>query len=126
MKKIVLTMVAMISLSYGYAKTKSFNHEQFKMSFVQDKEARFDMSVDMRRLAATLDLNDEQMETVEAILNCFNNDMQSAASVRGPQCRHLVHEAVSKDIHRMHRVLNDKQFNTYMILLGTTLRNRGL
>jgi hypothetical protein len=33
---------------------------------------------------------------------------------------------VRKDAKQMQRVLNDKQFDTYMMLLGVTLRNKGL
>jgi hypothetical protein len=33
---------------------------------------------------------------------------------------------VRKDAQQMRRVLNDEQFETYMTLLGTTLRNKGL
>jgi len=37
-----------------------------------------------------------------------------------------VHQAVRKDAHQMKRVLNDKQFDTYMLLLVTTLKNKHL
>ena len=93
MKKLILTMVAMMTFTFGFAGNESYRSEKSVANYV--------MSFDMRRLAATLDLNDAQMESVEAILNCFNNDMQSAASVRGPQCRHLVHEAVSKFLTKL-------------------------
>ena len=52
--------------------------------------------------------------------------MRSLADVRGPQCRLLVHQAVKKDMTRMQRVLNDKQFDTYSTLLRTTLKNKRL
>ena len=84
------------------------------------------MSCDMRRLSVLLDLDEWQMEAVEAIQTCFNNEMQSLASEKGPQLRHLVHQAVRKDAQQMHRVLNDEQFDTYMFLLGTTLHNKHL
>ena len=38
----------------------------------------------------------------------------------------LVHQAVKKDMTRMQRVLNDKQFDTYSTLLRTTLKNKRL
>ena len=111
MKKVLLTMVALMAFSFSYAETEN---------------SRFDISCDMRRLSVLLDLNEWQMEAVEAIQNSFNNEMQSLASVRGPRVRHLVHQAVRKDAERMQRVLNDKQFDTYMQLLVTTLRNKRL
>lgn len=130
MKKIVLTMVALMTMSFCYAETESFksesNVENFITNFMKFQDKRFDMSCDMRRLASVLDLTEWQMEAVEAIQNSFNDEMQSLASVRGPQRRHLVHQAVRKDAHQMQRVLNDKQFGTYMMLLGATLQNKHL
>ena len=115
MKKIVMTLVALMAVMFSFAETKSDRTEK-----------DFDMSCDMRRLSVLLDLDEWQMEAVEAIQTCFNNEMQSLASVRGPQLRHLVHQAVRKDAQQMHRVLNDEQFDTYMFLLGTTLHNKHL
>lgn len=115
MKKFFLTMVAVMAFTCSFAETQGNN-----------QDTRFDMSCDMHRLSVLLDLNEWQMEAVEAIQICFNNDMQSLSSVRGPQRRHLVRQAVKKDADRMQRVLNDKQFNTYMLLLTTTLRNKHL
>ena len=130
MKKIVLTMVALMTMSFCYAETESFksesNVENFITNFMKFQDKRFDMSCDMRRLASVLDLTEWQMEAVEAIQNSFNDELQSLASVRGPQRRHLVHQAVRKDAHQMQRVLNDKQFETYMTLLVTTLQNKHL
>lgn len=130
MKKIVLTMVALMTMSFCYAETESFksesNVENFITNFMKFQDKRFDMSCDMRRLASVLDLTEWQMEAVEAIQNTFTNEMQSIATKRGPQRRHLVHEAVRKDAQQMQRVLNDKQFDTYMTLLGATLQNKHL
>ena len=66
------------------------------------------------------------MEAVEVIQNNFNNEIQSLATVRGPQRRHMVHQVVRKDAQKMKQILNDKQFDTYMRLLVTTLRNKHL
>ena len=130
MKKLVLTMVALMTMSFSYAETESFkaenNVEHFIVNFMKNQDKRFDMSCDMRRLAVTLDLNEFQMEAVEVIQDNFTEEMQSLASVRGPRQRHLVHQAVKKDIQQMQRVLNDKQFDTYMMLLGATLKNKHL
>lgn len=115
MKKIVLTMVALMAVTFSFAETKT-----------NDVDKRFDMTCNMHRLSVVLDLDEWQMEAVEAAQNCLNNEIQSLASVRGPQLRHLVHQAVMKDAQQMKRVLNDKQFATYMMLLGTTLHNKHL
>ena len=134
MKKILLTIVATMALTVSFAETKSSNNQNVENSYIGfdrvnfDKinAERFDMSCDMNRLASVLDLNEWQMEAVEAIQNIFNDEMQSIATKRGPQRRHLVHQAVRKDANQMQRVLNDKQFETYMTLLGATLQNKHL
>ena len=134
MKKILLTIVALMAFTVSFAETKSSNNQNVENSYIGfdrvnfDKinAERFDMSCDMNRLASVLDLNEWQMEAVEAIQNTFNNEMQSIATKRGPQRRHLVHQAVRKDANQMQRVLNDKQFETYMTLLGATLQNKHL
>lgn len=134
MKKILLTIVALMAFTVSFAETKSSNNQNVENSYIGfdrvnfDKmnAERFDMSCDMNRLASVLDLNEWQMEAVEAIQNTFTNEMQSIATKRGPQRRHLVHQAVRKDANQMQRVLNEKQFETYMTLLGATLQNKHL
>ncbi len=129
MKKIILTMVAAMAFTFSFAETNSFNvenHAGFEKAIVSDAGTRFDMSCNMRRLSALLDLNDWQMEAVEVIHKNFNDRLQELSSVRGPKLRHKVHQAVRKDAEQMRSVLNDKQFDTYMSLLITTLHNKHL
>lgn len=130
MKKIVLTMVALMTMSFCYAETESLkaenNVENFMVGFMKNHDSRFDMSVDMRRLADKLNLTADQMEVVEVIQDCFCNEMESVSKTRGPRQRHLVHQAVRKDVQQMKRILNDRQFDTYMMLLGATLQNKHL
>ena len=120
MKKIVLTVVTVMTFTLGFAETTGSRR------MMNQPEVNYDMSFDMHRLAAKLNMTSEQMETVEVIQNCFNNEVQEAATSRGLKRRHLIHQAVRKDVDRMHSVLNEEQFGTYMSLLITTLRNKGL
>ncbi len=126
MKKFALTMVALMAFTFSFAETKGYGADRNARHFDRSYAIDFDMSCDMRRLSAVLNLNEWQMEAVEAIQNCFNNEIQSLASMRGPQLRHHVRLAVKKDAEQMQRVLNEKQFSAYMLLLGTTLRNKHL
>jgi hypothetical protein len=52
--------------------------------------------------------------------------MHTAAKADFEEHGELVDKAVTKDVHDMYYILNDKQFKTYMTLLNTTLRNKGL
>ena len=61
MKKIVMTLVALMAVTFSFAETKSDRTEK-----------DFDMSCDMRRLSVLLDLDEWQMEAVEAIQTCFS------------------------------------------------------
>ena len=103
MKKIIVTLVAMMAVTFSFAETNSNNVDR-----------RFDMSCNM------------DSEAVETIHNNFNTELQSLASVRGPIQRHLVHQAVRKDAQKMKSVLNEKQFGLYMRIMLNTLRNRHL
>ena len=106
-------MVAAMAFTFCLAETKSYN-----------SDVRLDMDCNMRSLFITLELNEEQMDAVEEIHNDFSEEMQSLASLKGPQLWHGIHKAVRKDAEQMRRVLDDKQFKTYMFLLSTTLNNR--
>ena len=113
MKKIVFTLVAVMAFTFSFAKS--------------DKaDTRFDMSCDIYRLSEVLELDENQMDAVETIHDNFSNEMQSLASARGPWRRHLIHQALTRDAFQMRRVLNDKQLDTYMQLMVTTIRNRQL
>ena len=113
MKKIVLTMAAAMAFTFCLAETKSYN-----------TEVRLDMDCNMQSLFTTLDLDEDQMDAVEEIHNGFSDEMQSLATLRGPQLWHGIHQAVRNDARQMRQVLDEKQFKTYMLLLATTLHNR--
>jgi hypothetical protein len=112
MKKIALTLVALMTVTFSFAKSSA--------------DKRFDMSCDIYRLSVTLDLDEQQMDAVEAIQDNFSNEMKSLATLKGRQLRRGIHQTVRKDAEQMRQVLNDKQFHTYMRILTATLRNRHL
>ena len=116
MKKIILTVVATMMMTISFAETKNAN----AVKNVDESGLTFDL----RRLAVTLDLTDTQMEAVKVISENFNDELISATSARRFQRHALIDQAIRKDAKQMRNVLNDKQFNTYMQLLGVTLQNR--
>ena len=122
MKKIAISVVTMMMVTFGYAET----NQGRRMMMMDRQPVSYDMSFDVNRLADKLDLDADQMEMVQVIQDCFNSEVQEAATTRGLQRRHLIHQAVRKDVQQMQRVLNDEQFGTYMMLLGVTLQNKGL
>ena len=119
MKKIILTVVAAMTMTLGFAETKNNQAEQ-----VQSVETSFDLSFDVRRLADKLQLTSEQIEAVEAISNSLNRELETAAQTKGFGQMIQTERAISKDMRHMRRILNDKQYNTYMMLMGTTIHNQ--
>ena len=103
------------------------------MTFAENEEAKnvnqveaYDMSVNMRKLSVTLGLTTDQMEAVENIHTTFNAEMHLAAQADDADRQELVKKAVDRDIKLMRYVLDQKQYHTYLMLLNTTLNNRGL
>lgn len=111
-------VVAMLSMTMAHAE----NENTTNMQGVQ----AYDMSVNMRKLAVTLELTFDQMEAVQDIHNSFCNEMMEAAYAESDNRKALVDRAVKQDVRYMRYVLNDKQYRTYLLLLNATLRNRGL
>lgn len=118
MKKIVFMIVAMLSITTVKAENENANN-------VNDIEA-YDMSVNMRRLASTLELENDQIEAVENIHNTFSAEMMFAAHKDGEERTAMAKKAIDKDVKFMRYVLNDKQYRKYLLLLNITLNNRGL
>ena len=103
------------------------------MTFAENEEVKnvnnveaYDMSVNMRKLSVALDLKADQMDAVENIHNYFKAEMQLAAVADEADREALVKKAVERDVKWMHYVLDKKQYRTYLMLLNTTLNNRGL
>ena len=53
-------------------------------------------------------------------------DMMNAATAKGEERSAMIDKAVLKDIKYMHVILNNSQYRKYVMLLNTTLINRGL
>ena len=127
MKKFFLVAVAIMTMTSSFASTENDKAGRFMEYLMNARNVEdYDMSFDTRRLAAKLDLTADQMEAVEVIQNQFNNAMTTAANSHGFQRHAQVREAITNDIQKMRLILNSKQFDSYMSLLMTTLRNRHL
>ena len=115
MKKIALTFVAVMMMTISYAETAN----RHAVANVQETGLTFDL----RRLAVTLDLDENQMDAVKIISDNLNDELATAATAHRFERHALVERAIRKDARHMRNVLNDKQYETYMKLLRTTLRN---
>ena len=118
MKKIVLMLVAMLTMTMANAENEDKNTTQVANAY--------DMTVNMRKLAVALGLTLDQMEAVQDIHHQFCNEMMLASQAEGDERATLVEQAVKKDVRYMHYVLDEKQYKKYLMLLNVTLINRGL
>ncbi|MBO4811831.1 MAG: hypothetical protein J5552_09770 [Prevotella sp.] len=118
MKKIVLTLVAMLTLTMANAENENNN--------TMEATNAYDMNINMRKLAVALGLTLDQMEAVQDIHHQFCNEMMLAALANGDERTDMVELAVKKDVRYMRYVLDEKQYRKYLQLLNTTLVNRGL
>ena len=115
----ILTMVAMFSMTMAFAEGENVNSV--------NNLAAYDMSCNMNKLAEALSLTGDQREAVDNIYQTFTAEMMFAAQYySNDQRNEMVKKAINKNIAWMNYVLNDKQRRTYLMLLNTTINNRGL
>lgn len=115
MKKIMVLAVAMFAMA-----TATFAAEE-----ETNATAAYNMNVKMSSLADALSLNIDQVEAVADVHKNFTADMMNAATAKGEE-RSAMIKAVLKDLKYMHVILNNSQYRKYVMLLNTTLINRGL
>ena len=118
MKKMILTLVAMLSMTTAFAEGESAMN-------VNNIEA-YELNVNMNKLSAALNLADDQKEAVADINHTFAAELMFAAQYGNNDRKALVDRAIENNVKWMRYVLNEKQMRTYLALLNTTINNRGL
>ena len=116
MKKIMIMAVAMFAMV-----TTTFAAEENT-----NATAAFNMNIKMGSLANALSLNLDQAEAVADVHKNFTADMMNAATAKGEDRSAMIDKAVLKDLKYMHVILDNSQYRKYVMLLNTTLINRGL
>ena len=115
MKKIVLTLVALMSMTTTFAENEGMNTTE-----------AYNMTVNMGKLAKALGLTNDQVESVAEVHKTFTAEMMFAAQYGKEERAKMVEKAVTKDLAYMHTILNKDQYRKYLTLLNVTLVNRGL
>jgi hypothetical protein len=118
MKKMILTMVAMLSMTTAFA-------EGEKTAEVSNLEA-YEMNINMNKLSMALGLFDDQKEAVEEVHHTFAAELKFAAMYGKKDRDAMVKRAISNDVKWMRYILNKDQMRTYLMLLNATMKNRGL
>jgi hypothetical protein len=118
MKRMILSVVAMLSMTMAFAEDENVNN-------VNNVNV-YDMSVNYYKLGEALGLNIDQMESVEDVHKAFCADMMNAAVAAKDDRKAMVDKAIDKDLKYMHYILSDNQYRKYLTLLNVTMNNRGL
>lgn len=118
MKKVFLTLVMLFTMSVAM--------------FAEDNNAteierieKYDIKVNNRKLANYLQLNEDQMDAVEAVITEFSNDLKFAAFECSDTNRKAVTKnLIDKNVKHMSYVLNKEQYHKYLVVLNATLNNK--
>lgn len=118
MKRLFLTVVAMLSMTLTFAENENMNS-------VNTAEA-YNLSVNINQLSKALGLADDQVEAVAEIHKTFCSEMMFATQYGKDERNARVDAAIRKDLGYMNYVLNKDQYKKYVMLLNVTMANRGL
>ena len=118
MKRLFLTVVAMLSMTLTFAENENMNS-------VNTAEA-YNLSVNMNLLSKALGLADDQVEAVAEIHKTFCSEMMFATQYGKEERDARVDAAIKKDLGFMNYILNQDQYRKYVMLLNVTMVNRGL
>lgn len=118
MKKLILTVVALMSMTMTFAENESAANLNTTESF--------NMTVNMNKLSEALGLSDDQIEAVSEIHKSFSAEMMFAAQYGKEERAVKVDNAIKRDLAYMNYILNKDQYRKYLMLLNMTLINRGI
>lgn len=118
MKKMIMMVVALLSMTATYAET-----ETEKMAL---NTSAYDMHVSTNALARALTLSFDQREAVEDITADFAARMRRAGRADEDVRSEKVRKAVNRNLAYMRSVLTGEQYRQYTAILQATFVNRGL
>ena len=118
MKKMILTVVALMSMTMTFAENESAAN-------INTTEA-YNMTVNMNKLSQALGLSADQVEAVSEIHKSFSAEMMFAAQYGKDEREKRVDNAIKRDLAYMNYILNKDQYRKYLMLLNVTMHNRGL
>lgn len=118
MKKIVLTLIAALSMTAAFAEGTVDNEAA--------EAAKYEVNFNINSLGKALSLSYDQYDAVKDITSMFASDMMNAAAASGNERDELRNKAIIRDLAYMRTVLEPYQYRTYVMLLNATINNRGL
>ena len=117
MKKILFTlaMTIMLSMTAMAGENNTASTEAYEMK------------VNTERLASSLGASKDQAEAVNDVMTLFNQQMANIAVEQTDTARQrMLDNTVKMNTGYMKQILDRDQYKWYLVLLNTTLNNRGL
>lgn len=112
----VLTIVAMLSMTMTFAATPSTNNDAAAYSF----------NVNNNSLARSLNLTEEQEYSVNIIIARFEYDMKRAGKATDDDRQKKLRKAVKRNLGQLSQVLTREQYRKYVAIINATFVNRGI
>lgn len=119
MKKIVLTMVALMSMTMTFAENETAAN-------LNKAEAYNMKTVNVTKLCQALNLSKDQVEGFMEVHKTFTSELLFVAQMNDEERQLMMEKAIKKDLAWMDYILNKDQYRKYVMLLNVTLHNRGL
>ena len=116
MKKIVLTLAVMLSMTTTFAASKN----------TSSNEAIYVMDNNTGSLARCLRLEPDQEAEVERIQSIFTADMKDAFKASDDKQQVKLRKAVKRNLRQLSYILNRDQMRTYLRIINATFVNRGI
>lgn len=83
--------------------------------------------VNEKSLSKSLGMSQDQMEICSDVIKEFENDMVFASSnAKGESRKAVTRNAIMKNMRYMKMFLDEAQYKKYVLILNTTLVNRGI
>jgi hypothetical protein len=132
MKKILFTLMMLFTLSISVmadevpVKENAKNIENLYKNELKAQAAKYDFNVNYRKIGCCLEMSIDQLDDFELFFDQFKDNMNFAYNECSEASRDgVVKNIVNKNLNEMRHILNEKQYKKYLLLMNTTLRNRG-
>ena len=92
-----------------------------------EKVENYYIHVNEKSLSKSLGMSKDQMEICSDVIKEFENDMVFASSnAKGESRKAVTRNAIMKNMRYMKMFLDEAQYKKYVLILNTTLVNRGI
>ena len=121
MKKFVLMVALMLATNTAniLASDNSVNETENVENYY--------IHVNEKSLSKSLGMSKDQMEICSDVIKEFENDMVFASSnTKGESRKAVTRNAIMKNMRSMKMFLDEAQYKKYVLILNTTLINRGI